>query len=33
MVKKEMETRMVIYREEAEFVGDYKQALIFESIL
>jgi hypothetical protein len=33
MVKKEMETKMVIYREQAEFVGDYIQALIFESIL
>jgi hypothetical protein len=33
MVKKEMETRIVIYKEEAEFVGDYRQALIFESIL
>ena len=32
MVKKEMETRRVFYREGAEFVGDYIQALIFESI-
>lgn len=32
MVKKEMETRKVINREGAEFVGDYRQALIFESI-
>jgi len=32
MDKKEMETRMVIYREEAEFVIDYRQALIFKTI-
>ncbi len=32
MVKKGLESRMVFYREGAEFVRDYRQALIFKSI-